>query len=327
MLALIKKHDFYALFIVILSLFVLNIAVFLHIQPDSVTDVNSFMAPLFQLIQQNNLSLILGLTFILIQAFWLNKILFNKRYTANMGYIPAFAFIFAHSIFSHSLVFNPVLLADFILIWVFSKLLNMHNEPVSYGSLFNIGVLIAFASIIFPFYSVMLLFAIISYLNVKPFSSRELISIFIGFVVPFIWLFTALFLFDKMHWATEFKLQKIVAIKSISFNYTWSNAFRILLFIFIALSVLFTVQASYFKVKVIIRKLYMVSIFWFLCGFIIFLIKSAFNEFDLRALCIPSGLMTTYLLLNIEHPKWAEGILWTLVVLCVALTFDMKINW
>lgn len=320
MLSIIKQHSFTSLLIVLGFFLLMNIGVILGFHQFSIKDVTAFTAFIFNKFDNKQL-IIIGIIIVVIQAFWLNNILYKKRYSQKLGYVPALSFIAAHSLFPDSLILNPVLIANFFIIGVIYLMLDNQSENRVQKDIFNSGLCIAFATMFFPFYFFLILFGLAGLLYLRPFKLKETIIFMLGFLVPFLWLMTALFVSDNFHFIYELRLLQIANINYNNVQFNWINGIRIVFILFVFLSVLFTIQNNYFRTIVAIRRLYFVSILLFTFSFLIFIIKIGFKDVDIRVLALPNALFLTYFIMNIEHKKWSEGIFWGIISLICALQF------
>jgi len=325
MLTFIKQHNFLSLILVFALMMLMNISMAFGYHPFVIKDVSSLFRSFFAYFSSQQL-LILGFIVVFLQGLWLNNILYKKRYSQNLGYVPAFSLIAAHSLYPDAMVLNPVLLANFFIIGVIHLMLDNQSDKEVKKAIFNSGLLIALASIVFPFYLFLFFFGITGLLYLRPFKLKESLIYLFGFIVPFLWFISMLFILDKTNILLEFKLIEIAKINYSDIEFTWINALRLVFIFFVFLSVFFIIQTNYFRTVVSIRRLYFVSILLFAFSFVVFLIKLGFKDFDLRALTLATSLFITYFILNIEHKKWAEGLFWGIIsLICVSQFIQIKI--
>jgi hypothetical protein len=113
-------------------------------------------------------------------------------------------YILLTSLFETWNYFSAALLVNSLMMWIWYRMLNLYNSAQPGSAIFNIGVLIGVASMIyFPAiaFSLLMLFALVI---MRPFRIREWIVGLIGVTIPYYLLFILLFLSDKWKWSIVF---------------------------------------------------------------------------------------------------------------------------
>ena len=147
--------------------------------------------------------------------------------------------------------FSAPLLINSLMIWVWYRMLNLYNSSQPGSAIFNIGVLIGVASMLyFPAitFSLLMLFALVI---MRPFRIREWIVGLIGVTIPYYFLFILLYLSDKWNWNIIFpNIRFSLPIIPTNIWLTVSMALLVIPFVIGG----FLVQANLTKMLIQVRK-------------------------------------------------------------------------
>ena len=185
---------------------VLKLPVFLHpampqVQPqDGVfyKGLLQFLAP-----AGSSFPLIYSLvTFILlyVQAISFNKIVNTQRMHKQLNYLTGMSYLLITSLFADWFVLSAPLIVNTFLIWIFSRLCSLYNNPKAKATIFNIGLVAGLCSF-FYFPSVAFILLIMVGITIaRPFRLQEWLTGLAGIITPVYFFGAYLFLFDK--WKT-----------------------------------------------------------------------------------------------------------------------------
>jgi hypothetical protein len=136
---------------------------------------------------------IFAVILLFIQAVMLNKMVNDHRLLQRPTYLTGMSYLLVTSVFSDWFVFSSALVANTFLIWVWSKLSSLHNQPSPKTSIFNIGLAISLAAFFYQPAIVFVLLFIIGMASTRPFRFNEWIIGVFGLLTPFyffaVWLF------------------------------------------------------------------------------------------------------------------------------------------
>ena len=146
------------------------------------------------------------ITFFLLflQASLFNRICNHHKLLGKSSFLPGMSYMLVTSLFTSWNYFSAPLLINSLMMWVWYRMLNLYNSAQPGSAIFNIGVLIGVASMLyFPAiaFTLLILFALII---MRPFRIREWIVGLIGVTIPYYILFIFLFLSDKWKWSIIF---------------------------------------------------------------------------------------------------------------------------
>jgi hypothetical protein len=131
-----------------------------------------------------------------VQALFINQIINSNKILAKKTYVGGLFFIIFSSFLPEGLFLSPASVALSFLIISISKLFSLFRKDKANTDIFDVGFLIAIATM---FYFPSILFLILAYIGlatIRPFDYREWLAVLTGFFSPFFILFTYYFWFD-----------------------------------------------------------------------------------------------------------------------------------
>ena len=132
------------------------------------------------------------------QAITFNKLINDQKMMQRANYLPAMSYLLITSMFSEWNVLNAPLVINTLLIWVWAKMSTLYSNASPKSTLFNIGMMIGVATFFyFPSLAFVLLI-VFALLVSRPFVLAEWIVSLLGIVTPYYFLFSYLFLTDKL---------------------------------------------------------------------------------------------------------------------------------
>ena len=134
---------------------------------------------------------------ILSQAFHLNFLFNDQRMFSRSNYLTAMSYILITAVFKEWNQLMPALFANSVLIWLYSKIIKLYNNPNPKTLLFNIGLIIGACILLYHPTALLIIVAMFALLVVRPFNINELLVMFMGVLAPFYFLGVYLFLTDN----------------------------------------------------------------------------------------------------------------------------------
>lgn len=131
------------------------------------------------------------------QAVHLNKISSDMRLFARPNLLPGMAYLLLTGIFPEWQGFSAALLVNSLLIWAMGKMMALYNTPSPRTQLFNMGMLVGFASFLFFPSAAFLLVVFFALLVMRPFHLSEWLITIMGILAPVYFLFVYQFLTDR----------------------------------------------------------------------------------------------------------------------------------
>lgn len=143
-------------------------------------------------------NVLLTLAFTLAQALFLNTTANTFGLFAKPGYLPALMYVTLASLLLPFLVLSPIIICNFISVWLIQKLLLLYRSADVKSVMFDLGLIVALGSLIyFPFIAMLALLWVSLYLF-RPFSWREWVIPLLGFATVYFLLGVTYFLLDRL---------------------------------------------------------------------------------------------------------------------------------
>ena len=140
---------------------------------------------------------VIAFLFLFIQAISINTLVNNQRLIQKTNYLAGMSYLLITSLFSDWYYLSSPLIVNTLLIWVLSKLSNLHNDNNPKSSLFNTGMIIGVATF-FYFPSIAFLLLIMVGLGItRPFRLPEWLMVLLGIMAPYYFLGAWVFLTDR----------------------------------------------------------------------------------------------------------------------------------
>lgn len=133
------------------------------------------------------------------QAVTFNKLINDQKMMQRPNYLPAMSYLLITSMFSELNILTAPLVINTLLIWVWAKMSTLYTSQNPKSILFNIGMMIGLSTF-FYFPSLAFVLLIVFALIVsRPFILAEWIISLLGILTPYYFLFSYLFLTDKLY--------------------------------------------------------------------------------------------------------------------------------
>ncbi len=142
-------------------------------------------------------SLILAAVLCFIQSLFINSIVNENKILAKKNYTAGAVFVIFASFFKESLLLTPSSIALTFIILCIARIFSLIRKEKSYGDVFDVGFLVAIASLFYFPCVFFILFAYIGLATVRAFNYREWTIVILGFVSPFLLVFTFYYWNDK----------------------------------------------------------------------------------------------------------------------------------
>lgn len=144
------------------------------------------------------ISTIVALFILIIEAFLINFIVNENEILSKQSFLPALFYILFMSCDSSFLSLNPLLLANFFILLAIHQLISSYRKDTALSNAFDAGLLLALATLFYFPCVVFFPLIYIGFLLFRPFVWREWLIAFIGFVVPYTFVFAYYFWNDML---------------------------------------------------------------------------------------------------------------------------------
>ncbi len=134
---------------------------------------------------------------VITQALRLNYLFNDHRMFGKPSFLIAMVYILLTAILKEWNELTPALVANSLIIWLYAKTVRLYNNPNPKTLLFNIGLVIGLAVLLYHPTTLLIIVALFAVLVVRPFNITEILVMFMGVVTPFYFLWSYLFLTDQ----------------------------------------------------------------------------------------------------------------------------------
>jgi len=251
-----KANNPYNTFLLFVYGLLLKLPIFLHVSIPQPQQIDGFLykyllkwlAPV-----GHDLPLIYPvITYLLLytQAVTFNRLVNEQRLMQKPNYLTGMSYLLVTSLFSEWNMLSAPLIINTLLIWVWAKMSGLNNNPNPKTALFNIGIVIGFATF---FYFPSLAFAALIIFGLaltRPFKIAEWLIALLGIITPYYFLLAWVFLTDRWKGYTF----PGFAITTPKFNQNnWSYA-AIIIVLIISIAGLFFIQQNFRRQLIQARK-------------------------------------------------------------------------
>lgn len=205
---------------------------------------------------------------IFVESLFLNKVVSDHKLMEKPGYLPALSFILLNGLMPNAMLPSAIIV-NALLILTFKLMVASYKQNRSFNILLLIGFLSGFIASLNTSYLLIYLWSSIAVLIMRPLSLREWLLITAGFVLPFYFLASGLYLFDQLDMSKVFPSYKL------HFSIPRMSILKgIALISFLALPLIGLAKAGDKLGKMVlqVRKSYLITIIlWLNCAVIIVL--------------------------------------------------------
>lgn len=260
-------------------------------------------------------NVLLTLAFTLAQALFLNTIANSHGLLGKPNYLPSLMFVTLASLLLPFLVLSPIIICNFISVWLIQKLLLLYRSTDVKGVMFDMGLIVALGSLIyFPFIA-MLALLWVSLFIFRPFNWREWTIPLIGFTTVYFLLGVTYFLLDRLD---EFYAVWVPFSQPLATSIDVELHDMIVLLPVVAILVLFmTVLKRLFSKNVVhVRKTIKMLFYMILIVLASFFLNS---ELDVNhfLLCVPPIAIYAAYYFTLAEKRWFYESVFALLVLAI----------
>src|SRR5690606_18340482 len=124
---------------------------------------------------------LIALVLTVIQALLLNGVVNRFNLVGRSSFLPALMYITLASLMLPFLVLSPILICNFLSVWMADKLLSIYRRTEIKPIMFDMRMIVALKSLVYYPYIVILLLLWFCLMIFRPFNWREWVTIPIGF--------------------------------------------------------------------------------------------------------------------------------------------------
>lgn len=284
---------------------------FPEIVPQKHTPVFDWLAE--SLASYPKLSVIIALTFLILQSFLLIRLNFKHIFIESRTYLPSVLFVIFGSLLYQYQQLHAALVVNFFLLWALDKALVIDKESNLIKRNFEGGFILGLGIL---FYTGMYIFIPVIWMTMIILRNsrwREWTSGLIGFILPGVFFLIIAFLLDKHQMVLE-KMQQSITTPAIEI--TW-HPYSFIVIGLLAMLILISILSvlSYVGVKKINTRKYFTFFFWFLILLVALFFFHTKVAYDMiYALAIPLAVLSSLFYIESRN-KWVTETFFVLTLL------------
>lgn len=263
---------------------------------------------------------IISFILLFIQALSFNTIVNSQRMLQRPTYLVGMSYLLITSLFADWFGLSAPLIVNTFLIWVWSKLCLLHNDPAPKTTVFNIGLAIGVATFFYYPSIVFTLLALVGLAIARPFKLPEWLIALTGILTPFYFFGAWLFLTGK--WSSYVMPQTGLILPTF-YETKWAFAAILLILITMLIGIVF-IQNNLRRQVVQTRKSWqLIYLYLVVAAAIPFLnIAPSFTYWILTA--VPASLIVASAFFYPEK-KWIPLVIhWMMVGIVVIVSYFLK---
>ena len=251
---------------------------------------------------------LLSLILVLIQALLLNVLSARFRISREVTMFPGLFYILLMSTLPSFLHLSPVVMGNTFLIFAMSNLFDAYKKSSVADSIFNVGFWISMASLFYFSNFVFLLLAILGLAALRNIRISEIFMVIIGMMAPLLLTGTIYYLSDD--WSNFHQTTFLTEFSFWNFEWVehWSNYVPVVLFGFLILTVLGSVNIYFQKQSIRSQKNIQILYYFIIISLLTVFIQKEIRLEQLLLLAIPLSLMLPLNFLEFRKREIGSGI-------------------
>ena len=182
---------------------VLCLGVFIHLPEDLMPifvepAISNFTCKLYPHNISPEANVLIALALTIVQALFINNVVNHFNLVGRSSFLPALMYMTLASLMLPFLVLSPMLICNFLSIWMLSKLLSLYRQTDIKPLMFDLGMIVALGSLVYFPFIVMLPLLWCGLLIFRPFDWREWLAAFVGFLAVYFLLGIIYLWFDRL---------------------------------------------------------------------------------------------------------------------------------
>ena len=292
-------------------------------QPAYASDLSPFIAWINEMIPSLLLQNILACILIFLQAAYINRIVVKHRMGGQITLWPGLVYILLCSIVPQYTYLSVVLIANSFILAAFSDIFKIYKRPFAVKYIFNSGVFISLAAMLYPPYIAYLLAGFIGLAIIRSFKTKEMLQYLSGVLVPFMlygsWTFYRGAFQEKMGGLMDGKF----GFPSDIIPQDTNGYIFLGLIILIIIVVIFSYGIYTMKKSIQVQKKVDILFWMIISAMIALFINDNLTVDHLLMLSIPLGLLLSMNLLKIKSAIFSELIHLGILILIFVLHFGV----
>lgn len=260
-------------------------------------------------------NVLIALALTIIQALLINRLVNRFNLVGRPSFLAALMYMTLASLMLPFLVLSPVLICNFLSLWMLDKLLSIYRRTEIKPLMFDLGMIVALGSLIYFPFIVMLLLLWVSLMIFRPFNWREWIAGPIGFASVYFLLGVSYLWTDRLDSFYEIWIPLTYPFPT-SINIDIYDYLVLLPLVAILILFFFTLRQNLLKSVVHIRKSFQLLFCMFLLAMASFYLNAKWPVSHFLLAVPPIAIYMTYYF-NYASKRWLYESMYAILVLTI----------
>lgn len=275
--------------------------------------ISNFTGKLYSGTVSPELNVVITLMLTIAQALLLNRVVNTANLIGRPSFLAALMYLALASLILPFLVLSPILICNFLSIWMLSKLLSLYRQTEIKPLMFDLGMIVALGSLVYFPFIIMLLLLWGGLIIFRPFNWREWLAALIGFITVYFLLGVIYYWFGRLEAFYQIWLPLTYPFPT-SIHIELYDYFVLIPVALILILFLVTLRQNFFKSVVHIRKS-----FQLLAGMLLLAVLSFYLNAELAVnhflLCVPPIAIYIAYYFNYATKRWFYESVFALLLL------------
>ncbi|MBS1929441.1 MAG: hypothetical protein KIS82_04175 [Ferruginibacter sp.] len=312
-------------FLLLLYALVLKFPMFLHAHIPQTGIADGFLYPkLLDLMQLSGFPpvapAILAFILIFTQATVLNYLCNHFKLTPHPNYLTGMSYILISSLFSEWFTLSSAMIANTFFIWIIYGLAGINSSQKIKSTLFNLGLILGIACFFYYPALFFLFLVLVGLAFMRPFRIAEWLMVVLGFLTPFYFLVSILFLNNRLTVPTL--PEPVITLPFIS-QLPWAIS-SLALIGFSALVGVYFINLNMRRQIVHIRKFWSLIFFYSLFAVLVPFLNNTRSFHDWILAVVPISMMAGVAFLSPQKKWFRVFVHWAMVLVALVMGYYFR---
>ena len=247
---------------------------------------------------------IIAIVLVSAQAIYLNIIINNNEVLYRNTNLPALIYPMVISFMPQLLWLHPILFVNAILLFALNRIFSTYKHPNPLSRYFDIGFLIAMASLFYFPAVFLILLVFVSLAIIRPFVWREWVSTIIGLLLPYFFISVYYFWTDRLNYfwlkVIPYQISDIFLLQSF---YSYISKGIIAVTGIILILALIRLRTNFTKNAIKTREFQKITVVYLFLSILIYVITEDTFSYSIAITAIPASVLSAYYFLTLRK-KW-----------------------
>lgn len=266
------------------------------------------------------LIMVFAIVLVSAQSIYLNVIVNNNEVLYKNTNLPALIYPVVISLTPQLLWLHPILFANFFILFALNRTFSTYKHPNPLSRFFDIGFLIAIASL-FYFPAIFLILLVFASLTIiRPFVWREWVASVIGLLLPYFFVSVYYFWTDRLDFFWLDLLPSQISHRLVLHDfYTYVSKSGIAATAILVVLAIIRLRSNFTKNAIRTRDFQKVLVAFLFISILIYVLTEDNYSYSIAVTAIPVAVFVAYYFLTLRK-KWVYEIIFTIWVLAIILS-------